>query len=309
MAVPDFQTMMLPFLGFLGDCQEHGYSEIANLLSEHYQLTSEERNEMVPSGKQTRLINRVHWISTYFKKAHLIEAAGRGTFRITERGLELLSRNMPRIDMKTLEEFPEYLAFRSQRNGKGAAEVTEGTVSAPIEPVESKTPDEVLDDAYINIRSNLASEVLEKVKSCTPSFFERLVVELLVKMGYGGTREDAGQAVGRSGDEGIDGIIKEDRLGLDVIYLQAKRWEGTVSRPEIQKFAGALQGKRARKGVFITTSDFSKEAREFAAAIDNKIILIDGEELAEYMIDFNVGVSTVNAYEIKRIDSDYFVEE
>lgn len=309
MAVPDFQSMMSPFLGLLSDRQKHGYSEIATLLAENFRLSREERNELVPSGKQSRLINRVHWVSTYFKKARLIESADRGTFRITDRGLELLSRNLKRIDMKTLDEYPEYVAFRNQKNRVNRSENTAPIPSIEAEPVDSKTPDEVLDDSYNTIRANLASDILEKVKSCSPNFFERLVVELLVNMGYGGTRQDAGQAVGRSGDEGIDGIIKEDRLGLDVIYLQAKRWENTVSRPEIQKFAGALQGKRAKKGVFITTSDFSKEARDFAAAIDNKLILIDGDELAEYMIDFGVGVSIVNTYEIKRIDSDYFVEE
>lgn len=301
--------MMLPFLVFLADKQEHGYSELAALLAEHYGLSEEDKNDFVPSGKQTRLINRVHWISTYFKKALLIEAASRGTFRITERGQELLSRNPHRIDMKTLDEYPEYLAFRNQKNRKGNNEPADPQQFEVVESVESKTPDEILDDSYNTIRANLVSEILDKVKSCSPNFFERLVVELLVNMGYGGSRQDAGQAIGRSGDEGIDGIIKEDRLGLDVIYLQAKRWENTVSRPEIQKFAGALQGKRARKGVFITTSDFTKEARDFAASIDNKLILIDGEELAEYMIDFNVGVSIVNSYEIKRIDSDYFIEE
>lgn len=308
MAVPDFQSMMLPFLGLLSDRQKHGYSEIAALLADHFRLSQDEKNELVPSGKQSRLINRVHWVSTYFKKAKLVESADRGTFRITDRGLELLSRKLDRIDMKTLDEYPEYVAFRNQKNRAGRGENT--SPDPFVEPpVDSKTPDEVLEDSYNTIRANLASEILEKVKSCSPNFFERLVVELLVNMGYGGTRHDAGQAVGRSGDEGIDGIIKEDRLGLDVIYLQAKRWENTVSRPEIQKFAGALQGKRAKKGVFITTSDFSKEARDFAAAIDNKLILIDGEELAEYMIDFGVGVSIVNTYEIKRIDSDYFVDE
>jgi restriction system protein len=308
MAVPDFQTMMLPFLSFLSDRRDHGYSEMATLLAEHFSLSDEDRNDLVPSGKQTRLINRVHWVSTYFKKAGLVQSADRGKFRITSRGLDLLARNTDRIDMKTLEEYPEYVAFRNQRN-RGSLRVRDDEPQIVVEPVESKTPDEVLDDSYNTIRANLVSEILEKVKSCSPNFFERLVVELLVNMGYGGTRQDAGHAIGRSGDEGIDGIIKEDRLGLDVIYLQAKRWEGTISRPEIQKFAGALQGKRAKKGVFITTSNFTKEAREFAAAIDNKLILIDGEELSEYMIDFGVGVSVINSYEIKRIDSDYFVEE
>jgi restriction system protein len=306
MAVPDFQTMMLPFLRFLGDEQEHGYSELASRLAEHYALSDTDRNDLVPSGRQSRLINRVHWISTYFKKALLIEPASRGKFKITERGSALLRQNPDRIDMKLLEVYPEYVEFRNQKNKRAS---DESSAAVAEEPTDAKTPDEILDDSYNSIRANLVSEVLEKVKTCSPNFFERLVVELLVKMGYGGTRTDAGQAIGRSGDGGIDGIIKEDRLGLDVIYLQAKRWEATVGRPELHKFAGALQGRRAKKGVFITTSDFTKEAREYVAAIDNKIILIDGNELSEYMIDFNVGVSTINTYEIKRIDSDYFIEE
>lgn len=304
MAVPDFQKMMLPFLEFLRDGNEHSYREIAVAIAEHYKLTDEEIGEMIPSKKQTKLVNRIYWISTYFRKSLVIEQPHRGLLRITERGKQLIGQNLPKIDMKTLEIYPEYLEFRDKKNQSLVSNIPN-----VVETAESKTPDETLEDAYRIIRGGLATEILEKVKSCSPIFFERLVVELLVKMGYGGTREDAGQAIGRSGDEGIDGIIKEDRLGLDVIYLQAKRWEGNVSRPEIQKFAGALQGKRAKKGVFITTSEFTKEARDFAASIDNKLILIDGEELAEYMMDFNVGVSIVNSYEIKRIDSDYFIEE
>ncbi len=306
MAVPDFQTMMLPFLKFLGDGNEHSYGEITAALADYYQLTDEDVNEMIPSKRQTRLYNRAYWISTYFRKALVIEQPHRGFLKITERGRELLDRGLSRIDMRTLDEFPEYLEFRDKKNDPPR---TQTLTQESVDLAESKTPDEILEASYRTIRKNLASDLLEKIKSCSPGFFEALVVELLVKMGYGGTQEDAGQAIGKSGDGGIDGIIKEDRLGLDVIYLQAKRWEGTVSRPEIQKFAGALQGRRARKGVFITTSDFSREAREFASAIDNKIILIDGSELAEYMIDFNVGVSLVNLYEIKRIDSDYFIEE
>ncbi|HVF47309.1 MAG TPA: restriction endonuclease [Pyrinomonadaceae bacterium] len=309
MAVPDFQTMMLPFLRFLSDRQEHAYGELATLLAEQYRLSQDERAEMVPSGKQTRLINRVHWISTYFKKAQLVQTASRGTFRITARGLELLSRNPQKIDMKTLEEYPEYIAFRNQKNRKLEKSAGDHEPAQEVEWVESKTPDEILDGSYGTIRANLMSEILEKVKSCSPAFFERLVVELLVSMGYGGTLQDAGAALGRSGDGGIDGIIKEDRLGLDVIYLQAKRWENTVPGKEVREFAGALQWKRAKKGVFITTSDYSKSAREFAGSIDTKIILIDGTELAELMIDYNVGVSVSNTYEIKKIDSDYFVEE
>ncbi len=161
----------------------------------------------------------------------------------------------------------------------------------------------------MNILQSLADEVLQTVKNCSPSFFEQLVVDVLVKMGYGGTRKDAGKAIGRSGDGGIDGIINEDRLGLDVIYIQAKRWDNPVGRPEIQKFAGALQGQRAKKGIFITTSTFTKEAQEFASRIENKITLVDGETLSQLMIDYNVGVNMVASYELKRIDSDYFIEE
>lgn len=304
MAVPDFQTMMLPFLQLVADKGEHGYAEISNAIASHYGLSDTDKNELVPSGRHTRLINRVHWVSTYFKKALLIEQARRGTFRITERGLKLLEKNPTRIDMKTLEAYPEYVEFKSKAK-KNQPTVIPDT----IELQETKTPDELLADSYHVIRSALAIEIIEKVKSCSPSFFERLVVDLLVRMGYGGTLQDAGQAIGRSGDGGIDGIIKEDRLGLDVIYLQAKRWENTVGSPEIQKFAGALQGRRATKGVFITTSDYSKGAMDFAASINNKIILIGGDELADLMMDYNVGVSVAETYEIKNIDSDYFVEE
>ena len=217
--------------------------------------------------------------------------------------MEILSQNPNRIDNKTLKQFSEFNEFQNRKNDKTAKVLTETAEDV------NDTPEESLETANQTIRNALAAEIIEKVKTCSPGFFERLVVELLVKMGYGGTLQEAGKAVGKSGDGGIDGIINEDRLGLDVIYLQAKRWEGNVSRPEIQKFAGALQGKRARKGVFITTSDFTKEAREYVAMIDSKIILIDGEELAELMIDYNVGVSVATVYEIKKMDSDYFLEE
>jgi restriction system protein len=207
-----------------------------------------------------------------------------------------------RIDVKYLEQFPEFVAFRELRHERQEED------PPPITHTDA-TPEEALEGAYLRLRLDLESDLLEQVKAASPSFFERLVVELLVRMGYGGTLRDAGQAVGKSGDGGIDGIIKEDRLGLDVIYIQAKRWEATVGRPEIQKFAGALQGHRARKGVFITTSAFSSDAQEFASRIDSKIVLIDGPALAKYMIDHNIGVSPVRSYEVKKIDSDYFGEE
>ncbi|MBX3244729.1 MAG: restriction endonuclease [Acidobacteria bacterium] len=303
MPVPDFQTMMLPFLLITGDSKEHTYKEMVDRLAIQFNLTEKEKAELVPSGRQTRLLNRIYWIYTHFKHAKLIYQTKRGVFKITERGLELLSQNIERIDLRTLALFPEYNDFRQKRST-----TLEQTTEIPDIPT-AKTPDEILYDSYKTIRENLAADLLEKIKDLSPEFFERLVVNLIVSMGYGGSMEDAGQAVGGSGDGGIDGIIKEDRLGLDLIYLQAKRWERTVGRPDIHQFAGALMGKRAKKGVFITTSNYSKEAREYAANIENKIILIDGDELADLMIDYNVGVSTVELYEIKRIDSDYFIEE
>lgn len=294
---------MLPYLDQIRDGNEHSIAEMMNHLAKTFNLSTEDLEERIPSGRQTRFYNRVTWAGSHLRHAGLVANTKRGFFKITARGLQLLDENLSRVDLNVLDQFPEHREFRTKKGGSAVKP------ESKVETKEGQTPDELMDEAYTSIREALADDILEKIKTCSPRFFENLVVTLLVKMGYGGTRQDAGEAVGRSGDGGIDGIIKEDRLGLDVIYLQAKRWEGTVSRPEIQKFAGALQGRRARKGVFITTSDFSKEAREFASAIDNKIILIDGNELAEYMIDFGVGVSLQNVYEIKRIDSDYFIEE
>jgi len=294
----------LPVLRSLEDGNARHIGEIVSDVIGGVNLTENELNQMLPSGQSTVIGSRIGWARTYLNKAGLIEKMpGRGIYRITPRGLEVLTRNPERIDNNLLSEyggFTEWIKKGNKTNEAGQDVIVNES---------DQTPDEVLALAYRTLSTELSFEILDKIKSCSPAFFEKLVVELLVKMGYGGTREDAGQAVGRSGDGGIDGIIKEDRLGLDVIYLQAKRWDNTVGRPEIQKFAGALQGKRAKKGVFITTSDYSKEAREFAANIENKIILIDGDELADLMIDHGVGVSVVANYEIKRIDSDYFVEE
>lgn len=304
MAVPDFQTIMLPLLQMMADGREYSLTEMLEALGSKFALSDVDLSERIPSGRQTRLYNRVCWATTHLKKAAIIENTRRGYFRITPRGTALLNQKIERIDLPLLGTFPEYIEFKNLSRPKEEKPVSAGSVNE-----DGKTPDELLYDSYQTIRETLATDILESVKSCSPLFFERLVVELLVKMGYGGTLEDAGQAVGRSGDGGIDGIIKEDRLGLDAIYLQAKLWENTVGSPEIQKFAGALQGRRAKKGVFITTSEYSKGARDFAGSIENKIILIDGVELADLMIDYNVGVSVSVNYEIKKIDSDYFIEE
>jgi restriction system protein len=303
MAIPDYQTVMLPLLTFLRDRKEHNLTEAVSALSDKFGLSTEEREQLLESGQQTVIRNRAGWARTYLKKAGLIESTRRGFFRISDRGMSALESRPQRIDVKFLEQFPEFVAFRELRHER--ADEVPVLLTSPSDA----TPEEDLDVAYARLRLNLEAEVLDQVKAASPAFFERLVVELLVRMGYGGTLRDAGQAVGKSGDGGIDGIIKEDRLGLDVIYIQAKRWDSTVGRPEIQKFAGALQGHRARKGVFITTSSFSNDALDFASRIDSKIVLMDGPALAKYMIDHNVGVSTSRTYEVKKIDSDYFSEE
>ncbi|MDQ6785589.1 MAG: restriction endonuclease [Acidobacteriota bacterium] len=303
MAIPDYQSIMLPLLHFVSDKTEHSAQEATTALAKKFGINETELQELLPSGKQTIFRNRVGWARTYLSKAGLLKSSRRGFFQISERGLDILSQDLNRIDNKILRQFSEFNEFQNRKNDKTAKVVIES-----VEDVNN-TPEESLENAYQTIRNALAAEIIEKIKSCSSAFFERLVVELLVKMGYGGTLQDAGKAVGKSGDGGIDGIIKEDRLGLDVIYLQAKRWEGNVSRPEIQKFAGALLGNQARKGVFITTSDFTKEAKGYVKTISSNIILLNGEELAELMIDYNVGVSNATVYEIKKVDSDYFIEE
>ena len=303
MAIPDFQSIMLPLLKFLGDEQEHSKRESVEALAKEFHLTNEEMNELLSSGQQAVFDNRVGWARTYMKKAGLVESTRRGFFRITQGGLEVLKKNPEAIDIKFLDQFPGFKEFRQVKR------VKKGQEPVFIGRDDEQTPEELLESGYQKIRQDLIQELLSQIKQCSPIFFERLVVELLVKMGYGGSRQDAGKAVGRSGDEGIDGMIKEDRLGLDVIYIQAKRWDATIGRPEIQKFVGALQGQRAKKGIFITTADFSNEAIQYASSIDCKIVLVDGEQLAQLMIDFNLGVSKIAFYEIKKVNSDYFTEE
>lgn len=300
MAIPDFQSIMLPLLKFCADGKEHTNRDAVDALAMEFNLSEDEQKELLPSGQQCVIDNRVAWARAHMKMAGLVENTRRGVFRITARGQEALEKKPTEINLRYLSEFPEYIEARDKHKGNQQQKIS---IS---DDQEIQTPAERLEEAYQTIRENLVSEILSLLKSSSSIFFEKVVVEVLVKMGYGGSRKDAGQAIGRSGDEGIDGIIKEDRLGLDIIYIQAKRWEKTVPRPEIQKFAGALQGKRARKGIFITTSEFSNGSHEYVSAIDSKIILIDGQQLAQLMIDFGVGVSTDAVYELKRLDSDYF---
>lgn len=306
MAIPDYQTLMLPVLKLASDGNEHRFSVAVETLADEFQLTSEERTELLPSGTQALFTNRVGWARSYLKQAGLVDSPRRGFFLITQRGRDLLGTNPERIDISVLQQYPEFVAFRSRK--KSTDRSKRSSQEEATDDGTSQTPEDALASAYTILHDALDDEILSAVKEASPSFFERLVVDLLVKMGYGGNRQDAGRALGKSGDGGIDGIINEDRLGLDVIYIQAKRWEGAVGRPEIQKFAGALQGQRARKGVFITSSTFSKEAVDYVTRIESKIILIDGSRLARLLVENDVGVSTVGHYAIKKLDSDYFEE-
>jgi len=299
MPIPDYQTLMLPLLRCFADGKEHSIQDLVNTLAREFSLSPEELRELLPSGKQTVFYSRVGWAKTYLAKAKLIDKVRRSHYVMTSRGREVLNENPPEIKNEFLAQFPEFTEFRrreAQKEAQSEKEIYR----------EEKTPEEVLEEAYAELRENLAQELLDIVRQSTPAFFERLVVELLVRMGYGGSRREAARAVGQVGDEGIDGIIDQDRLGLDTIYIQAKKWDQCVGRPEIQKFVGALAGKRAKKGVFITTSSFSQEAVRYVSTIEAKIVLIDGKRLAELMIDYGVGVTTVTTYQLKRVDSDYF---
>jgi len=305
MPVPGFQEFMLPLLELSADGQEHSLAEARTAMATRFKLTEDEQNELLPTAKQTRFSNRVAWAKSYLQQAELLTSSRRGHFLLTERGRAVLAEKPVRIDIQFLERFPEFRDFRYSAKDEQPTPPTK----QDGEGVVTETPEETLEQAYQSIRKDLASELLTKVKVSSPRFFETLVVELLLKMGYGRSRADAGKAIGASGDEGLDGIISEDRLGLDTIYIQAKRWDGTVGRPEIQKFVGALHGKRARKGVFITTGTFSSDARDYVSHIDPRVVLIDGRELAEYLIDLDLGVTSKATYSVKRVDSDFFVDE
>lgn len=306
--LPKYHELMRPLLQLCSDRRQHSAREAAMAISQQLSLTEEQLKEMLPSGQQTIFENRLGWARTYLTKAGMLEKVGRGIFCITTRGQQLLDSQSGHITKKDLEQYSDFFT-----GGKANSENPMSDVSTEAPPTneeeEEFTPEESLELGYQKLRRALAIDVIERVKQCSPAFFERLVVELLLKMGYGGSRRDAGEAIGKSGDGGIDGIIKEDRLGLDSVYIQAKRWDETsVGRPEVQKFAGALQMHRARKGIFITTSKFSNDAYEYVKVIDSRIVLIDGPKLAQLMMDFNVGVSPDKTYEVKRLDSDYFDE-
>ncbi|MES3012555.1 MAG: restriction endonuclease [Pseudomonadota bacterium] len=309
MTIPDYESLMLPLLELVRDGSDVHMKEAIERLGRQLGLSAEELRTMLPSGVSTTFGSRLSWAKTYLKQAGLLEQPRRGVVRLTSRGAAVLGQSPSRVDNQLLQRFPEFLEFRSR---------TKSVKQEPLEPMSAeadrvaaspKPPHEQVDDAMKEINATLASDLVATIKDCTPVFFEELVVKLLLRMGYGGSRQEAGRAVGRSGDGGIDGIINEDRLGLDAIYIQAKRWEGTVGRPEIMKFVGALAGQRANKGVFISTSTYTQEARDYAAQSQYKVVLIDGERLAQLMIEYNLGVSVAAVYEVKRIDNDFFVDE
>lgn len=304
--IPDYQKLMLPLLKLTAEGREHKYRDLVESLADEFHLSDNERNEMLPSGNQPLFHNRVGWAKIYLKKAGLLDSPKRATFVITELGKQTLERNLDRIDNHYLSQFPSFQEFINRSHN-----VVESNEESVLETMENQTPEESLEKSYQSIRESLASELLCKIIELSPVFFERLVVDLLVKMGYGGSMKDAGKAIGKSGDEGIDGTIKEDKLGLDIIYIQAKRWKpgNVVGRPELQKFVGALAGQGAKKGIFITTSGFTHDAMSYTPRNETKIVLIDGEQLSQLMIDYNIGCATQQIYEVKKIDSDYFGDE
>lgn len=304
MSIPDFQSVMRPLLEVVRDGEPHALAEVRKQVANAFDMTESERRQPLPSGRQTVINNRVGWARTYLNKAGLLMIPERGMVQITQRGLNALESGPDRISVSWLKQFPEFKEFHTHKPQESS-----GLSSKDDNEGEEVTPDEQLEAAYHSLRESLADELLAQVQAGSPSFFEQVVVDLMLSMGYGGSRQGAGQATQATNDDGIDGFINEDKLGLDVIYLQAKRWSQTVHRPEIDKFIGALTRQRARKGVFITTSDFSAGARDAASGLDMRVVLIDGRELAQLMIEHNLGVSTRNVYQVKQIDTDYFSEE
>ncbi|WDE07938.1 restriction endonuclease [Thalassomonas viridans] len=306
MQIPNYQTYMRSVLKHVADGEEHQLSKLINTICDDLGLTQEQRHQKMPSGKQTVVYGRIGWAKTYLAQAGLLTLPKRGYCVITQRGLDALNSDVE-INNDYLKQFPEYIAFKERTH----TNVDDNKPRQQHSSLENEqTPHELLENTYNTINSALASDILDAILKASPEFFERLVVDLMLAMGYGGTRKDAGQATQYTQDGGIDGIIKEDKLGLEMIYLQAKRYSNkTVGRPEIQAFAGALDMHRAKKGVFITTSSFSKEAIEYVSLIEKRIVLINGEQLTELMLSHDLGVSTKQVYELKALDSDYFIED
>lgn len=305
MALPGYQEFMLPLLKIAADGREHTIDETIELVAATMKISEEDKRTLLPGRTQTRLYSRVTWALTYLTKSLLLEKPSRGRYRITGRGHEVLGKHPLRIDNTVLAQFPEFRAFRARRpTDRSEPNEREDTSSLALNA--SATPDEQLEAASRALREALADDLLQRVRGSSPAFFEDLVVDLLVRMGYGGSHADAASVVGRSGDGGIDGVIKEDRLGLDMVYVQAKRWENPVGPDQIRQFVGSLGERKAHKGVFITSGTFTNGARDAAEKANAKVVLIDGEALADFMIDHDVGVAASKTYIVKRMDSDYF---
>lgn len=303
MPIPDFQTFMRPLLSSISDGIEHDIKAVKRILIKEFSVTDEELQIKIPSQRAFLFDNRLGWANTYLKKAGLIESQRRGFLQITNRGKLFLNGHPEQIKVSDLKNIEEFKGFHKSKDKTTTQEISEISIEDT-----NKSPEEIIDSAYDLIFNGLVVELLSTIKLCSAQFFEKLVVDLLITMGYGGSRKEAGTAIGKSGDGGIDGIINEDRLGLDSIYIQAKRWENTVPIKEVRDFAGSLLSKKAKKGVSITTSDFPKSAYDFVNSIEPKIILIDGEKLASLMIEHNVGITTKDSYILKGIDNDYFEE-
>ena len=304
MAVPDFQSLMRPLLLVVDDGEDHAITAIRSQLAKRFALSQADVEELIPSGRVTTLQNRVGWAATYLYRTKLIDRPQRAVYRITNRGRQVLEQNTERVDLGVLSQFEEFNEFRQTETTSNGADETSSAGHG-----SDQTPEERMASAYGEMHSALVSELLDQVLDQSSEFFEQLVLDVLHGMGYGGNRDDAAERLGQSGDQGVDGVIREDPLGLDLIYVQAKRWTNVVGRPEIQKFFGALHGQRATKGVFITTSNFSKDAVEYAQQVTPRVILLDGKGLARLMIEHSVGVTGFRAYELKRLDLDYFTIE
>ncbi len=310
MAIPDYQSLMLPVLRLASDGAEHRIADVVDSLAEQLKLSDSEREELLPSGKQPVFNNRVHWAKTYLAQAKLLVGTRRAFFKITDRGRAALAENISRIDAKYLRRFPEFNSFIAG-DAKAELPAADSTPVIDDKAISQGTPDELLRATIKEVENALAAELIPRICAASPAFFERLVVDLLLKMGYGGSRAEAGRALGKTGDGGIDGVIDQDQLGLDRIYIQAKKYDpdNAVSEPDIRNFCGSLGANKAAKGVFVTTSYFTKPAEDFAERHPYKVVLIDGDLLARLMIHHSVGVRIVDTMHYKKIDDEFFPDE
>jgi restriction system protein len=306
MAIPDYQTVMLPLLRFVSQNEQTTLRQAIDFLAAELKLTAEERSAVLPSGVATVFASRVGWAKTYLKQAGLLDQPQRGAIRLTDRGRALLAERPSGVNNRALERYPEFAEFKARSRKAADGDERSETLPAAI----AAPPAETIETAAQALQQALARDVLEALMSVSPARFEQIVLDLLVTMGYGGNRAEAVEALGRGGDGGVDGLINEDRLGLSAIYIQAKRWQATVGEPVVRDFLGALVGRGAVKGVLLTTAEFSAAARAFAGKnLQHKIVLVDGVRLAELMIEHGLGVTTLQTYAVRRIDSDFFVED